>query len=70
MPTLNTLKRRAARAAKVRGHVLGRFQTHRKDYSAFTRCKVCGMGVDVITRPLPNEIEIGGQAVALNCPRT
>jgi hypothetical protein len=30
-------------------------------------CIHCGMDVSINARPLPNEIDIGGEAVALNC---
>lgn len=39
----------------------GRFRRHSK-------CRRCGMGVQILTHPAPNEIDIGGEAVALNCP--
>jgi hypothetical protein len=32
-------------------------------------CKKCGMWVQVLPHPMSNEINIGGTAVALNCPR-
>lgn len=35
--------------------------------AAVSRCQKCGMDVRVHTIPQPNEVEIGGQAVALNC---
>lgn len=30
-------------------------------------CKICGKRVVIMPKPLPNEIDIGGEAVALNC---
>ena len=31
-------------------------------------CEYCGMEVFIDTKPAPNSIDIGGEAVALNCP--
>jgi hypothetical protein len=33
-------------------------------------CKDCKMSVMVKENPLPNEINVGGEAVALNCVKT
>jgi hypothetical protein len=30
-------------------------------------CQACGKSAVVNTRPMPNDIEIGGEAVAVNC---
>ncbi len=35
--------------------------------SAIATCKYCHMAVRVVMCPMPNEIDIGGEAVALNC---
>jgi hypothetical protein len=34
----------------------------------YSNCIRCGKEVEVLTHPLPNEIEVGGSAVAENCP--
>lgn len=61
---------REARAAAVnRGHWLGTFG-HGSDWYRHVRtatCRYCAMSVTVNPRPQPNEVEIGGEAVALNC---
>lgn len=63
--SLHSLKMEATRSAKFRGHTLmGWKQTSHK--SAIAECK-CGKWVQVNTRPMPNDIEIGGTAVALGC---
>ena len=66
MTKLNRLKLEALEACKWRGHTMQRFQNLTKDH-AFTRCDKCHTTVDVLTKPAPNEIDIGGEAVALNC---
>lgn len=33
-------------------------------------CSVCGMQAVINTKPAPNEIDLGGKAVALNCTGT
>jgi hypothetical protein len=33
-----------------------------------SKCRWCDAWVQVNVRPLPNQIEVGGPAVALNCP--
>lgn len=63
--TLATLKRKASLAATARGHQLNRWTTT-KTY-ALTVCRRCGLPVAVNTQPKPNEIDIGGPVVAINC---
>lgn len=72
MTRFERLKREARETATARGHELGRFlpmgEGQRKGHrAAFARCGACGMGVTVETKPPPNGIEIGGEAVALTC---
>ena len=61
------LKREAREAADWRGHDLGRFTPswHSLHFTAY--CRRCDEWVMVTPHPLPNEIEVGGSAVALNC---
>jgi hypothetical protein len=66
MPTMRQLKESAKDSAEWRGHKLTRFHAL-ETYSAEAVCKVCGKGVVVNTRPMPNGITIAGEAVALNC---
>ena len=64
------LRRNARLSAYRRGHFLKPFQKDSEDHGnirATTACRHCGMEVQVITKPAPNEIDIGGEAVALNC---
>jgi len=67
MTTLATLKKQALESCKFRGHSMGRFRTCIKNQSAWTNCGICGKQINVDTAPLPNGIEIGGEAVALSC---
>lgn len=63
------LKRSAAAACKWRGHSMRWSSPAHGDgkYTQGGECRKCGAYVLVNTRPQPNEINIGGDAVALNC---
>ena len=53
-----------------RGHVLNHTWTvYISSYrlTAYIECVKCGKGVQVNTNPLPNQIDIGGEAVAVGC---
>ena len=61
------LKKEAMDAAKWRGHKFsGKWQVDRKSF--MRECSVCKAWVAVELKPAPNSIDIGGSAVALNCP--
>lgn len=66
---LAALREKAERTANWRGHALRwRPAHHSKDRSyqvAF--CTRCPCAVCIKTHPLPNEIDIGGSAVAIGC---
>ena len=59
------LKREAIRSCKFREHEMGTW--HDLEKYAVCVCQVCGKRVAVAPSPTPNGIEIGGEAVALNC---
>jgi hypothetical protein len=78
MPTkLRSLKKQAIMSCTKRLHMMKNFEAvlefsphqlypstnHFRSY-----CKCCNMYVDVILKPLPNEINISGDAVAITCP--
>lgn len=71
MTKLERLKREAREAATRRGHTLVRFYRNgipAAEISGMSaECSQCGMSVTVRPKPMPNEIDIGGEAVALNC---
>lgn len=64
------LQRQADDSATWRGHRLGPWQTYPSTTIAHACCENdgCGAYVSVDTRPPANGIDIGGEAVALNCP--
>lgn len=69
MRRIDRLIREAREAATSRGHKLAPFArygsaAHR---GASSKCVVCGAYVQVSDAPMPNEIDIGGTAVALEC---
>lgn len=65
MKKIERLKKEALESCKFRGHEMGRFIGDNK--SAISHCKLCDRSVSVNTNPLPNDIDIGGEAVALCC---
>ena len=66
MRAIDRLKQEAREACEFRGHKMLRFRHVAKD-AAYTHCRRCGAEVVVEQRPLPNGIQIGGEAVALTC---
>lgn len=61
-------KREARKAAKWRGHDMGKFiPNHYWPYQATATCKTCGKTVTADGDPAPNGIDVGGEAVALSC---
>jgi len=63
-----SLKRSALSSAKFRGHKMGKFTNAGKgEYVSL--CKICNKGILVIVNPLPNETEILGGAVAVECTK-
>ena len=66
MTKLNRLKREAREIADWRGHTLAHFHATDTRYH-FAQCAWCNQGVSVTLTPRANEIDIGGEAVALNC---
>ena len=69
METLTSLKRQATECAEWRGHKLVWSAPHRGEYRSvqYAECCKCGASVSISTNPLPNEIDIGGSAVAIGC---
>jgi hypothetical protein len=68
---LSTLIKRAQAASHWRGHrlkwVKGTCDWQRGEY-ATGKCIKCDAYVQCLTHPAPNDIDVGGSAVALNCP--
>lgn len=67
--SLDQLRREAQEACELRGHTMRFSAPWHGEYGSLQsgECADCGMGVHLNTRPLPNGIDIGGEAVALNC---
>ena len=72
MPPMRKEKIEARAAAKYRGHdmcawsVVGPLMDGTREYHS--ACRICGAHVRVRPDPAPNSIDVGGTAVALNCP--
>ena len=72
MATYANLKRQARAAAKARGHVLAKFPkvpawAQEIGGMSTADCTVCSAWVQVIAKPMPNDIGISGSAVSTNC---
>lgn len=66
MTKLKKLQKQALESCVWRGHKMVKWLAY-DDNSATTHCEICKAYVVVKTNPMPNEIDIGGTAVALNC---
>lgn len=69
MTKYESLKNQAKELASNRMHKLGRF-TFRLSPNRMVgcaECTVCKAHVTINTNPLPNDIDIGGTAIAVNC---
>jgi len=60
------LKIEAMQAVKWRGHTMGEW-IDESENTSFALCMVCAKEVQIIRKPAPNEVSIGGPAVALEC---
>lgn len=60
------LKNEAEEACNFRGHKLHYWRNH-PDGSSTNLCYMCKKEVIVRTQPRPNEINVGGEALALDC---
>ena len=69
MTKLRRLIKEASESATWRGHKLRHFRTTDYDVRkvAISTCTVCEKFVAVNTNPRPNQVDIGGEAVALGC---
>jgi hypothetical protein len=66
---LETLRRDAAKSCKWRGHSMRWSKPNDTGHRLCGECRHCGHLVIVLDNPMPNECEIMGEALALNCPR-
>lgn len=69
MTRYERLRREAKATAERRGHDMENFdRAHwRIPGNGSSECKRCGAYVRINCNPMPNEIDIGGDAVAVNC---
>lgn len=68
MPSkIRRLKESAMESCKKRGHNMNKFRGSVWSTKHSSLCKNCLMRAIVNPSPGPNDIEIGGEAVALNC---
>jgi len=68
--SLAALRREAGAAAHWRGHRLRWTTTREPARVATGECTRCPAWVQVMTDPPANGVDIGGPAVAINCPAT
>lgn len=67
-PSLRTLQQRAAESTAHCGHRMRWVDDARGVGIRYGTCTRCGMDVTLTTHPAPNDIDISGEAVALDCP--
>ena len=76
MLKITRLINEAKECCLFRGHKMSEFSHEKQKYMTYTKrtatshCIVCDMEVVCIDRPASNEIDIGGEAVALSCKMT
>ena len=64
---LSTLKKIAQSRTHWRGHRMIWDKPSCNETVQFARCRKCGAHVMLLTEPAPNGIDIGGEALAVNC---
>ncbi len=67
MTLLDQLKRKARKAALARFHYVSHFKSYDNGNSFVGECAKCGALLRVVPKPLPNDIQIGGECVAIQC---
>ena len=69
MSALDQLQKQAESACNNRGHQLGKWEIYHGERNSLANnaCVRCGKEVQCNTLPLPNGIDIGGEALALGC---
>ncbi len=67
MRSKKALQQEALESCTHRGHQMTPFVKGSNKRISFALCRDCGKGVYVDTQPMPNEIEVHGEAVATNC---
>lgn len=67
MTVLDQLKRSARRAALAREHYVPFFKTYDDGHSYKGECAKCGALLIVVPKPWPNDIQISGECVAVDC---
>jgi len=66
MTKYNKLRAEAVEACNFRGHEMTRFSRF-KDGHGEASCQFCGKKALVDPKPMPNGIDLSGEALALNC---
>jgi len=64
---IDRLIKEALESCVFRGHKMAGVRIYKNRMRASCTCLVCGKGVWIETDPLPNSIDIAGEAVALGC---
>jgi len=66
MRKIERLRIEALASCNARGHIMSRFESW-DDGSKVSQCRFCKCAVWIDPSPLPNETEIMGKAVAVDC---
>lgn len=66
MKKIDKLIKEAKESAEFRGHFLSGFLSIDSIHASAV-CRNCKRSVNVNAKPMPNEIDISGEAIALHC---
>jgi hypothetical protein len=67
MTKLSTLRKQARESTAWRGHRMKWTKPLLNDTVQAGKCRICGKEVMLLTKPQANDIDIGGEALALSC---
>ena len=68
---LSTLKKQAQKSSKARNHKMfwSKPYFNESGENCEGTCSKCNAWVQIHTKPQPNQINVGGNAVAVNCTK-
>lgn len=65
--TMKSLKKEGLKIAKFRGHQMGEWKDYKNNTISICECIHCGAYLSANTKPLPNDIDLSGDALAIGC---
>lgn len=69
MKNLSELRKQATKSAEFRGHTIKWHSPYHSERQSLQNgeCINCACEIQILMNPAPNQIDIGGMAVALTC---